>query len=59
MSSKKHVPECKNCQSKDNAVRNDQYDAYHCTKCKVWIEKQCSDADCGFCVNRPENPPNV
>ena len=56
MSSKKHVPECKNCQSKDNAVRDDQYDAYHCTKCKVWIEKQCSDTDCGFCVNRPEKP---
>lgn len=56
MSSKKHIPECKVCKSKDFAIRDDKYDAYHCTQCKVWIESQCSDPDCQFCINRPEKP---
>jgi len=57
VSSKKHIPACKSCEPKGFAIYNEQYDAYHCTKCKIWIEKQCGDTRCGFCVNRPENPP--
>ena len=56
MSSLKHITQCKICGSKEFAMLNEQYDAYHCTKCNVWIEKQCGDPSCSYCTNRPEKP---
>lgn len=32
------------------------YDAYFCSECNVWKEKACTDPNCSFCKNRPENP---
>ena len=35
---------------------NERWDAYYCSKCNEWVEKQCSDAECYYCVGRPKNP---
>lgn len=35
---------------------NDQYDAFYCDVCNVWLEKICSDETCNFCKNRPNAP---
>lgn len=32
------------------------YDSYICSLCNKWIEKQCSDDECEYCVGRPDNP---
>ena len=34
----------------------DDYDAYFCAFCNVWLESRCSDAMCEYCRSRPENP---
>lgn len=34
---------------------NDEYDAYFCTKCDMWLEKRCGSL-CEFCTERPETP---
>ena len=49
-----HIPNCKLCSKP--GIRNDKYDAYYCTNCVVWIEKQCDDVECIYCPNRPETP---
>lgn len=35
---------------------NQNYDAYYCKECNVWLEPTCSDEECEFCKNRPERP---
>jgi hypothetical protein len=37
-------------------VYSDRWDAWHCLQCAKWLEKQCSDEACSFCVGRPETP---
>lgn len=32
------------------------YDAYYCSNCDIWLEKQCDDPYCEYCSNRPEKP---
>jgi len=36
--------------------RNEEFDAYYCTTCDKWLEKQCSDPKCEFCSKRPKKP---
>lgn len=38
------------------AVRHEPTDAYACLVCDSWIEKQCDDANCVFCKDRPARP---
>lgn len=35
---------------------NERFDAYYCSKCDRWQEKECDDKKCFFCVPRPERP---
>lgn len=34
----------------------ERYDAYGCISCGVWLESQCKDPNCEYCVGRPEKP---
>jgi len=34
----------------------DDYDAFFCPYCNVWLESACSDSTCEFCRKRPEKP---
>jgi len=34
----------------------EKYDSYFCPKCNRWLDEQCSDPNCEFCVNRPDIP---
>lgn len=47
---------CKKCSNP--TVHFESYDAYVCGLCNSWNEKQCSDNECYYCVNRPEKPFN-
>jgi len=33
-----------------------KYDAYFCKKCNKWLESNCKDPKCKFCVDRPKKP---
>ena len=35
---------------------NEQFDAYYCKYCDVWLESKCPDINCEFCYNRPIKP---
>ena len=37
-------------------VYSEQYDAYYDEETNEWIEDKCDDANCEFCMNRPERP---
>lgn len=37
---------------------SEQYDAYYCAECNVWLEDKCDDVDCEFCPGRPDHPVN-
>lgn len=43
-----------NC--KDTQQYSEEYDAYYCTECNVWLEDICNDSECTFCQKRPERP---
>ena len=45
---------CYSC--KEDLSYSEKWDAYFCMHCNVWTEKACFDADCFFCVGRPERP---
>lgn len=45
---------CSTCDTE--AVRDEKYDAFYCPACMVWLESQCPDLDCGFCLERPDRP---
>ena len=45
---------CAACSSR--TVYHDTYDAAFCPKCNRWLESQCGDPKCGYCVRRPERP---
>lgn len=49
---------CKACEEKGlkSLAYSSDYDAYFCRICDTWLERQCSDEDCDFCVGRPETP---
>jgi hypothetical protein len=34
----------------------DDYDAFFCAFCNVWLESGCGDAACEYCRSRPEKP---
>lgn len=51
----KRVPKCYLCG--ESGVRSDQYDAYYCVECGIWLERECGDDLCGYCRRRPEVPP--
>lgn len=36
---------------------NERFDAYYDSTTKEWLEPKCSDEDCDYCYNRPDNPP--
>lgn len=33
-----------------------KYDAYFCKKCNKWLENNCKDPKCNFCLERPDEP---
>jgi hypothetical protein len=35
-----------------------EYDAYYCDSCNVWLEDKCNDLECEYCPGRPEQPVN-
>jgi hypothetical protein len=42
-----------------NAVHSEEYDAYYCESCNKWLEDKCDDAECEFCVLRPDTPMEI
>lgn len=34
----------------------EDYDAYFCPRCNIWLEHSCSDSTCEFCTKRPQHP---
>ena len=48
------VTKCAYCNSE--VIYYDDYDAYICAYCNKWLEKKCGDANCRYCLNRPEKP---
>lgn len=49
MKRRKH--ECGSC-----VEYSDRHDALYCPKCDEWLEKQCNDSECQFCVGRSAKP---
>ena len=49
-----HHSHCAICH--EQIIYSEQYDAYYCYGCNVWLEGKCSDPECYFCPNRPEKP---
>jgi len=43
-----------NC--KGSQQYSEEYDAYYCAECKVWLEDICTDRECTFCMKRPLHP---
>ena len=41
---------------KDEREYIEKHDAYACKTCNSWLENQCEDGTCEFCVGRPEYP---
>lgn len=35
---------------------NERWDAHFCSLCNIWLEKNCEDAGCYFCNERPTHP---
>lgn len=42
---------CPNC--KKLRCYSGKYDAYYCSYCKIWLEKNCGDETCVYCDKRP------
>lgn len=38
---------------------SEQYDAYYCESCNIWLENVCNDYECDYCNARPEHPNDV
>lgn len=36
-----------------------RYDAFFCMPCNAWLEEQCTDPACEFCVGRASEPDGV
>jgi hypothetical protein len=41
------------CQHTTKAY-SEKYDAYYCTLCKEWLDKNCQRETCVYCKERPE-----
>lgn len=37
----------------------EEFDAYYCPKCMVWLEGPCSDKECQYCTKRPGSPKKI
>lgn len=36
---------------------NQEFDAYYCESCNLWLEPKCSqEGSCDYCASRPRNP---
>jgi hypothetical protein len=44
------------CRCGVRGKRSDRFDAYVCTDCDEWLERDCGDDECAFCSARPERP---
>ncbi len=38
------------------SVYFDDFDAYACPSCNLWLEEKCGDPGCNRCPNRPASP---
>jgi hypothetical protein len=36
---------------------SESYDSYYCGICKEWLEQECDDVECYFCMTRPKQAP--
>ncbi|MBW1848889.1 MAG: hypothetical protein JRG81_17220 [Deltaproteobacteria bacterium] len=45
---------CKECGNL--RIYHDDYDAYFCAHCNIWIETKCFDPFCEYCKKRPKKP---
>lgn len=41
---------------KDHEQYSHKHDGYFCPVCDIWLESQCNDPECDYCVGRPEHP---
>jgi hypothetical protein len=45
---------CEFCGNEESFSK--EYNTYYCDKCNVWLESECDDPDCDFCLTRPQRP---
>ncbi len=45
---------CVACANKRIYYNN--FDAFFCADCNIWLESNCSDPACEYCRNRPDKP---
>lgn len=45
---------CKSCSA--SRIYYDDYDAFFCPECNVWLEGTCRDSSCNYCRSRPDRP---
>ncbi len=41
------------CRCGEVGQRSEEHDAYYCPRSGAWLEDQCGDPDCCYCVERP------
>lgn len=44
------------CDCGEYASYNERHDCHFCKACNIWMEANCGDKDCFYCLNRPEFP---
>jgi hypothetical protein len=49
-----HDEICPQCS--ENRIYFEDYDAFFCASCNVWLESTCSDVNCEYCKIRPDKP---
>ena len=49
-----HNKFCTEC--KRIALYSEDYDAYFCAACDLWLEAKCPDPHCDYCALRPDLP---
>jgi methionyl-tRNA synthetase len=53
-----HAAHCSETGCEHGRARNEEYDAYYCPRCGMWLEPRCGDPECEMCGDRPLKSPN-
>jgi hypothetical protein len=55
-----HKPVCCHCEEHNWPTHyNKKHDAHYCPDCNIWLESQCIDPECEYCVGRPDKPLDI
>lgn len=48
---------CGLCGKPSFRIYSVRHDAYYCSVCRGWLERQCEDKSCEYCNKRPKKAP--